>query len=232
LYYKKTESRLEFASEVRLLIDASSLKINREVLANYLRFGAIDEEMLYHLGINSVPPAHILTIRHNGTQVLERFWALDIPAKRPTPSMDVVGSVRSHLERSIGEHLLSDVPICCFLSGGIDSSVVTAIAAKISSRRITTVSVGFADRRFDETAVASIVARRYNTEHHHIQLSDDEVLSAVEQAVSKMDLPSVDAINTYIVCQQTAQLGVKVALSGLGGDEFFGAIVVSANCLY
>jgi asparagine synthase (glutamine-hydrolysing) len=134
----------------------------------------------------------------------------------------VVGRVRGLIDNAVEEHLLSDVPVASFLSGGIDSSVVTALAAQKLANKLQTYSVGFDLAEFDETAIAEEIAQRYKTDHHRIQLSEEEVIVSVTEAVDKLDLPSVDAINTYIVSRAVARHGVKVALSGLGGDELFG----------
>ena len=120
------------------------------------------------------------------------------------------------------EHLLSDVPVASFLSGGIDSSIVTALAAQRLGRNLKTFSVGFDVAEFDESAIALEVAQRFGTTHQRLHLTEEEVLQSVTEAVAHLDLPSVDAINTYIVSRAVAQRGVKVALSGLGGDELFG----------
>ena len=120
-------------------------------------------------------------------------------------------------------HLLSDVPIACFLSGGIDSSILTALAARaMGSRKLSTFSVGFAEKEFDESRFARQLARIYGTEHHHISLTDADKLRFAKRAVDAMDLPSIDAINTYIVSDYVARSGFKVVLSGLGADELFG----------
>jgi asparagine synthase (glutamine-hydrolysing) len=117
---------------------------------------------------------------------------------------------------------LSDVPVASFLSGGIDSSIVTALAAQKLEHKLQTYSVGFDLAEFDESAIAQEIAQRYGTDHHQIRLSENDVIESVTEAVGKLDLPSVDAINTYIVARAVAAHGVKVALSGLGGDELFG----------
>jgi asparagine synthase (glutamine-hydrolysing) len=133
-----------------------------------------------------------------------------------------VARLRGLLDAAVEEHLLSDVPVASFLSGGIDSSIVTAIAARKLANKLQTYSVGFDLVEFDESAIANEVAQRHGTDHHRIQLSEEQVIESVTEAVAKMDLPSVDAINTYIVSRAVAGHGVKVALSGLGGDELFG----------
>jgi asparagine synthase (glutamine-hydrolysing) len=122
----------------------------------------------------------------------------------------------------VEQHLLSDVPVASFLSGGIDSSIVTALAAQRLGRNLKTFSVGFDVAEFDESAIALEVAQRFGTTHQRLHLADEEGLQSVKEAVAHLDLPSVDAINTYIVSRAVAQRGVKVALSGLGGDELFG----------
>jgi asparagine synthase (glutamine-hydrolysing) len=126
------------------------------------------------------------------------------------------------IDKAVDEHLLSDVPVASFLSGGIDSSVITALAAQKLANKLRTYSVVFDMAEFDESTIAGEVAKRYGTDHHRIQLSEAQILESVTEAVEKLDLPSVDAINTYIVSRAVAGHGVKVALSGLGGDELFG----------
>ncbi len=135
---------------------------------------------------------------------------------------DAPRKVRSLLEAAVKEHLLSDVPVASFLSGGIDSSIVTALAAQRLGQNLKTFSVGFDAAEFDESSIALEVAQRFGTTHQRLQLADEEVIQLVTEAVACLDLPSVDALNTYIVSRAVAQRGVKVALSGLGGDELFG----------
>jgi asparagine synthase (glutamine-hydrolysing) len=167
-----------------------------------------------------LPPGHTMTVSADGTIRTERYWP---PASFPlAPAGGAVAEVRRQLERAVEEHLLADVPVASFLSGGIDSSVVTALAARHTTGRLQTFSVGFSHKQFDETEIAARVAGLYGTDHHRIELSDAEVIQLVQDAVAKMDLPSVDAINTYIVARKVAEAGIKVALSGLGGDELFG----------
>ena len=139
-----------------------------------------------------------------------------------SPNENAPQRIRSLLETAVEEHLLSDVPVASFLSGGIDSSIISALAAQKMERKLETFSVGFDLAEFDESAIALEVARRYGTKHEQIRLSEEEVIESVTEAVAHLDLPSVDAINTYIVSRAVARRGVKVALSGLGGDELFG----------
>jgi asparagine synthase (glutamine-hydrolysing) len=135
---------------------------------------------------------------------------------------DSVKVVRQHLERSVREHLLSDVPVASFLSGGTDSAVVTALAAQQSAQKLRTFTVGFEDSALDERRHAAEVAKRWGTEHHEVMLNDAEAAVLVPSGMDAMDQPSADALNTYIVSRAAARSGSKVVLSGLGADELFG----------
>lgn len=219
LYYVLAGDDVRFASEVRVLATAPQA-VTREAISGYLQWGASPERTLLYPQIRAFPAGHAMTISATGETKIWPYW----PTRQSFTSSrgDVVQMVRALIEKAVDEHLLADVPVASFLSGGIDSSVITAIAAQKLRTKLQTFSVGFAAAEFDETAIAQEVAERYATDHHRIALSDEEVIQSVTEAVERLDLPSVDAINTYIVSKAVASQGVKVALSGLGGDELFG----------
>ena len=219
LYLAVDESGIRMASEVKVLL-ADSPAITAESISAYLQWGSCPERELLFPDICVLPAGHAMTVGRDGERKTWRYW----PAQKAFMSAanQVVPKVRALIENAVEEHLLSDVPVASFLSGGIDSSIVTALAAQRLEKKLQTFSVGFDISQFDETTIAEEVARRYRTDHHRIQLSEDEVMQSVTEAVEKLDLPSVDAINTYIVSRAVAKHGVKVALSGLGGDELFG----------
>jgi asparagine synthase (glutamine-hydrolysing) len=219
LYYVLDDAGIRLASEVRLL-EQGAQGITPDAVAAYLEWGACPERNLLYSDVHVLPAGHAMVLSAEGLEKTCRYW----PAQKAfrSPRNDVVGNVRRLIETAVEEHLLADVPVASFLSGGIDSSIVTALAARKLQRKLQTFSVGFASAEFDESAIALEVAQRYGTDHHRIQLSDEEVIHSVTEAVGKLDLPSVDAINTYIVSRAVAGHGVKVALSGLGGDELFG----------
>lgn len=219
LYYTTDAGAFRAASEVKVLLNGSR-SLTAEAISGYLQWGACPEQSLLHSEMKVLPAGHAMTIGAAGEIETWRYWP-----GRPafvSPTENVVPKLRALIETAIDEHLLSDVPVASFLSGGIDSSIVTALAAQKLSSKLQTYSVGFDLAEFDESAIAQEIASRYGTDHHPIQLSETEVIESVTEAVSKLDLPSVDAINTYIVARAVAARGVKVALSGLGGDELFG----------
>ncbi|MEO5721260.1 MAG: asparagine synthase (glutamine-hydrolyzing) [Chthoniobacterales bacterium] len=219
LYYLEDADGVRFASEVRML-EGGARSIAPPEVFSYLQWGACPERALLSSEMSALPAGHSVKLSSEGMSEPRRYW----PARRSFASggKDAAKEVRRLLEQAVEEHLLADVPVASFLSGGIDSSIMTALAAQRLEKKLQTFSVGFDSAEFDESPIAREVAQRYGTEHHQILLTEDEVIHSVTEAVEKMDLPSVDAINTYIVSRAVAARGVKVALSGLGGDELFG----------
>lgn len=220
LYYTLGVGSFHAASEVKALLPGGSNQITGQAISGYLQWGACPERNLLFRNVRVLPAGQAMIIRFDGKLKPWRYW----PSRAAFVSSPdrAVPQLRKLIENAVTEHLLSDVPVASFLSGGIDSSIVTAIAAQRLGKRLKTFSVGFDLKAFDETSFAEEIAGRYRTDHHRIQLSEEEVLESVTEAVGRFDLPSVDAINTYIVSRAVASRGVKVALSGLGGDELFG----------
>jgi asparagine synthase (glutamine-hydrolysing) len=219
LYYTMNADGVRVASEVQVLVGGSP-GITAKAISGYLQWGACPERNLLYPDLRALPAGHAMTIARQGQSKTWRYW----PSRKAfvSPTDNVLRQLRDLIDKAVDEHLLSDVPLASFLSGGIDSSIVTAVAAQKLEKKLQTFSVGFDVAEFDETAIAQEIAERYRTEHHRIQLAEEEVIHSVKEAVEKLDLPSVDAINTYIVSRAVAVHGVKVALSGLGGDELFG----------
>jgi len=129
---------------------------------------------------------------------------------------------RSLLEDAVALRLIADVPVGVFLSGGIDSSAVVALARRCSTGGVRTISVVFPEEEYSEAPFSRLMAQRFQTEHTEVILSSDALRQKLPQAIRAMDQPSVDGINTYVVSQAARQSGLKVVLSGLGGDELFG----------
>lgn len=222
-YFWRGSLGVIFASEVRAILGSGCVRptCDQIGLAHFIRFGSVSEPYTMFEDIESLPAGCWMEIRAGEVVDTKRFWRPDTLGEdhdHLTP--EVV--IRRHLERAVREHLLSDVPVASLLSGGIDSSIITALAAQQSSRPIRTFTVGFAGHSLDESEFARAVAKRYATEHHEVRLSDEEVIASVPAAVAAMDLPSADGVNTYIVAKAVADSGTKVVLSGLGGDELFG----------
>ena len=218
-YYVQDADGIRLSSEVGML-ERGERPLSPEAISGYLQWGACPERDLLYSDLRVLPAGHAMTISVEGEMEAWRYW----PTRKSfdSPAHDAPAEVRRLLEVAVNEHLLADVPVASFLSGGVDSSIVTALAARQLEKKLQTYSVGFDSAEFDESPIALEVAQRYGTDHHRILLSEEEVIHSVTEAVEKLDLPSVDAINTYIVSRAVAARSVKVALSGLGGDELFG----------
>ncbi len=220
LYWMRDSQGASFCSEVRPLIAMSDAPLHPSRVVSYLSKGCCPETHLLFEGLESIPAGEWAWIPSEGGLQSGRYWQA-LPAPEGN-TRHPAQTVRELLEDSVRAHLLSDVPVACFLSGGLDSSVLTGLAAKMMSEPLRTFSVGFRESKYHEGNFAAQVAAHCGSLHEEIVLDPDETLLRVREAVARMDLPSVDAINTYIVAKAVADRGIKVALSGLGADELFG----------
>ena len=220
-----TDGALAFGSEVRTILPLTGKSLTRAGIASYLQRGACPHERLLFANVRELPAGCWANCRSDQPELRHvRYWPAEHNAgSSAATDADPAVEVRALLEDAVDSHLLADVPVACFLSGGIDSSIITAMAARrLGAGQLSTFSVGFSEAGFDESIFAKQMAELYGTNHHHISLSDDDKLQFVTRAVSAMDLPSTDAINTFIVSDYVARNGFKVVLSGLGADEVFG----------
>jgi len=228
LYYSTAGDYFLFASEVRTLLDTGFLRrrIDPAGLTNFLTFGSAYDPLTLIEGVHALPPGHSLTWS-SGTLCQSQYWDLiDGPASPdPSPSLHQVETVagpglRATLEEAVRMQLVSDVPLGVFLSGGIDSSALVSILSR-GGITPSTFSIVFKEAEFSEAEYSRIVARKFKTDHHEINVSQSDILAAIPDALRAMDLPTMDGVNTYFVSRETRAAGVKVALSGLGGDEVF-----------
>ncbi len=130
--------------------------------------------------------------------------------------------LRHVVEDSVARHLIADVPVGIFLSGGIDSSAVAALAQHASTTPVHTFTLGFDEQEFNEGEIARTIARAIGTDHHEIRLTEADFTSALDTAVDTLDQPTFDGLNSYLISKAVREAGLKVALVGTGGDELFG----------
>jgi len=226
LYYAHAGGQLVFASEVRALL-ASGLvpaRICAEAIPGYLLFGSVCEPLTLIKGVHSLPPGHTLTVPAEisaSPPEPQRYW--DAPQQLRQPAGEPTRTTRALLEKAVESHLVADVPVGVFLSSGLDSTAIAALASRARAG-INTFTVAFADAdaEFSEAEIARRTAARLKTDHRELTLSGGEVLSRIDEAIGGFDQPSMDGINTYFVSWAARQAGLKVALSGLGSDELFG----------
>jgi asparagine synthase (glutamine-hydrolysing) len=221
-YYVAAPDVFAFASEVKVLLRSGLVprELDRDGLAAYMRFGSVIEPLTLVRGVRSLSPGHWMEVVNGVITRQEQYWTLSACADES--SADDRETTYSLLQSSVKEHMVSDVPIACFLSGGLDSSAITACAAQNSSVPLHTFTVAFHGTKMDESAYARIVATRFGTEHTEVLLPESEIISEIPLAVASMDLPSMDGVNTFLVSRAVHSRGIKVVLSGLGGDEVFG----------
>jgi asparagine synthase (glutamine-hydrolysing) len=225
LYVYSGTDEFVFLSEVRPIAKRKNFEPTKDSIAAYLQWGSCPHELLLFPDITEFPVASNMRVTSSGGGNPARFWppkVLSAPSCESRERFSVVRRIRQLLEKSIREHVLSDVPVASFLSGGIDSSAITALAARELKHELHTFSVGFDQATHDESVYARQIAEQYGTDHNEIRLLAEQVVETTKEAVMSMDLPSVDAINTYIVAKEVARRGFKVALAGVGGDELFG----------
>jgi asparagine synthase (glutamine-hydrolysing) len=225
VYFRvERDNGVSFSSELRALGDGRGPQLCGSALATYLATGHMPAIGEIGSGIQILPPGSHLRIDAKGNREVRRWWSVGKKSDGFVPGNPdgARRAVRALVESSVGEHLLSDVPVACFLSGGIDSSIVALAAAKGHGRAPSTFCIGFPNVGLDERKLARLVAERAGSQHVEIEAGPDECLAWVIEAVEALDSPSADAINTYIVSKAVRLAGFKVALSGLGGDEIFG----------
>ena len=226
LHYAIDGDRLVFASELKALLRDPALRkgIDPAALDDYLAYEFVPSPGCIVRGIKKLEPGHTLTWSvGDSTHKLRRYWSpqLNVDAADGRNIDEECEKLRSVLRESVRKELISDVPLGVFLSGGIDSSAVAAMMTQLGGE-VKSFSVGFADRSFDESAHARLVARHLGTEHHELTLEPGMLLDLVPRLPDLLDEPLGDAsiIPTYLLSEFTRQ-HVKVALGGDGGDELF-----------
>jgi asparagine synthase (glutamine-hydrolysing) len=228
LYYWRSDRHFVFASELRTVLQTgfAPRDLNPSALLNYLAFGSVYEPDTLIDGVAALPPGHVLSWER-GNVSTRRYWDL-AGDNAPAGSLDANGissayqtQIAALLDESVRMQLVSDVPVGVFLSGGIDSSSLVAILSR-AGVRASTFSIVFREAEYSEAEHSRAVANLFKTDHHELPVSRDDALAVIPDALRAMDQPTIDGVNTYLVSHRTRAAGVKVALSGLGGDELFG----------
>jgi asparagine synthase (glutamine-hydrolysing) len=223
LHYASIGGRLYFGSEIKSLLEAPDLprEVDLDALDHYLSFQYTPRDASIFSAVRKLPPGHVLTWR-GGTVSLDRYYEWPAVEDYRGSEADAVADLRAVLTRAVRSHLVSDVPLGAFLSGGIDSSLVVGLMAEASHGPVKTFSIGFDEPAFDELEHARVVARHFGTDHHEFVVEPDGV-AILDRLIAHFDEPFADpsAIPTWYVSEM-ARRHVTVVLSGDGGDELFG----------
>jgi asparagine synthase (glutamine-hydrolysing) len=226
LYLHDSGGTVLFASEVRALLASGRIarRIDSAALRSYLATGSVAEPRTIIDSIVAVPAGTCLSIdcRRGSNIVGEPVRFADaLPVDTGHEGEFGPEQLRSVLRDSVEHHLVSDVPVALFLSGGIDSSTVVAVASEVSPSRLDSFTITFGEKDYSEAEPARVVAKKFGTSHHEIPLSAKDLLDSLPGAFAAMDQPSLDGLNTFAVSRAVRENGIKVVLSGLGGDELF-----------
>jgi asparagine synthase (glutamine-hydrolysing) len=225
LYLADDGRRVAFASEVqalrRVLGDGG---LDPEGLAGFLLWGSIAAPRTLDRGIRALPPACWLRIREGAVEGPIAYWRLEDELGRagPASAEQAAEALRAALLDSVRHHMVADVPVGAFLSGGVDSSALVGLMSEVLPAPVRTVTLSLDVAELDESRLALAAAELYRTDHHDVPIRIEEVRERIGDAVRALDQPSIDGINTFFVSEAAAKTGLKVAVSGVGGDELFG----------
>jgi len=226
LYYRQDGPRLLFASELNALLAAGHVaaEIDPLSVSDYLAWLAVPAPRTIYRGIFSLRPGEYATFRAGRLEIAAAWDFSRIPAadKICATRDEFVHELRARLDDTIRAHVIADVPVGAFLSGGLDSAVVAGLMTRAGGASLRTFSIGFSETEFSEAASAEETARHLGSVHHTRILTGTEVAGDIEKLLGALDQPTGDGINTYYAGQTARAGGVTVALSGLGGDELFG----------
>ena len=224
LYYFLDESKLLFASEIRAILATGEpkKKINPAALKDYFNYQSVPYPHSMIEEIYQLEAGTWMKVK-NGKIEKKQYW--DLTARHVGFDFSDEKKLHHHIKelllQSVRRRLVSDVPVGAFLSGGIDSGIVVGLMAEAGDNKPNTFNVSFDEKEFDESYYAEIIARKFRTHHTKILLKPASFLDELQNALNSMDTPSGDGINTYVVSKAIHQKGMKVALSGIGGDELF-----------
>jgi asparagine synthase (glutamine-hydrolysing) len=225
LYYRVTPESFLFGSEIKVLLAYGvQPEFHAAALAEYLAFGYLSGEETFYEGVRKLMPGHWMEVNSTGDVQIEQYWDLDVSSTGPVrDEAYYVETYRQMLEQSVESHLMSDVPLGVFLSGGVDSSAVAALMTKIRKSPIETFSVGYAEQTYSELPYARTVAQHLNSIHHEVLVSENEFFDSLPELIWHEDEPVVwpSSVSLYFVAK-LARERVVVVLTGEGSDETLG----------
>jgi len=221
-YYSMAGGRLAFASTVRALVLAGSAGIDPDPIAvqQYFRSGSVAEPRTLLSDVKALEAGSIGTWS-DGRFETRRYWSISFEPQDMSWN-DAVARTRAALADSVRHHFVSDVPVGVFLSGGVDSNALVALASTLDLGELNTFSIAFPGESGDEGPVARRSAAHFGTRHHEWAIDGQTGRELFERFVARADQPSIDGLNTYAVAKLARDRGLKVVLSGVGGDELFG----------
>ena len=233
LYIANDGSSFRFASQVKALLQSKRVVSEPEAAGHvgFFLWGSVPEPYTLYRGIRALPAGTTLWVDDRGVGEPSQFFSITEELLHAEQSVqgnahsDPSDILREALQDSVRHHFIADVPVGIFLSSGLDSTSLTALATELHTSPLHTITLGFKEYQGsnkDETPLAETVARHYGCQHHTQWVTQEEFQGDYDRLLSAMDQPTIDGVNTYFISKAAAQAGFKVAISGLGGDELFG----------
>jgi len=223
-FYCLIDGKFIFSSELRAILSSGVINknINFNAAGGYFNYGCVQAPHTMIEGVLQLEGAHYLVFE-GGRMAITRYWE---PSSTDSlrafkKEEEYAYEIKLILDEAVRIRMVSDVPVGAFLSGGIDSSAIAALMQKNSSNPIKTFSVIFEERNYDEREFSNSVAGMLGTDHRQVLLKREDVINTIPSVFDAMDEPSIDGFNTFIISRAVKNAGIKVALSGLGGDELF-----------
>ncbi|MFY7965052.1 MAG: asparagine synthase (glutamine-hydrolyzing) [Chitinophagaceae bacterium] len=223
IYYYNDDNYFLFSSEIRAIIKSGLIekKIDLKALHGYFSTQSFAAPHTIIQNIYQLKAGYCITITNTDVQQYQ-YWDINKPKEKFefTTKADTQVHVKKLLEKSVERRLVADVPVAAFLSGGIDSSAIVGLMSFYVNKP-ETFNIAFEEKEFDESSYAELVAKKFNTNHHKLILKPQDFLDELPNALQAMDIPSGDGVNSYVVSKAIVSKGIKVAMSGVGGDELF-----------
>ena len=228
LYYFSDTEKLVFASTVKAITGSGLIPVvkNPKAYIGFLLFGSVPLPMTTIKDVFAIPAGNYLVREADGRQKLVQYYdSLEFFHNKNNISFGKAAeNVKQLLDKSINYHLISDAPLGVFLSGGLDSSVVAALAAQSRKNPITTLSIIFDEPEFSEQKYQRLVAQKIKSNHREIKITKQDFFNSFDEIFEAMDQPTIDGVNTFFIAKAAKEAGLKAVLSGLGSDEIFAAI--------
>lgn len=233
LYYSHEGGTFRFASQVKSLLAGGGIETTPDPAGRvgFFLLGSVPEPHTLFKEIRALPAGSTLWIDSKGNQNLEVYFSIREEYSKlnnngsKIKTRDALDQLREGLLDSVRHHLVADVPVGVFLSSGLDSTTLAALASELQSSGLQTVTLSFkeyAGTENDESILAETVAKSYNTSHKTFRFTSDDFNTSLSHIFDCMDQPTIDGVNSYFVSKAAAQTGLKTALSGIGADEIFG----------
>lgn len=226
-YYLHNKNEFIFSSELKAIkFYKDNLTISIKAVDAFLRTGSVPSPLTIYNETVSLEPGSWIKVDHAGRVEKSKWWTFQDLIKngegRKVYNAEAKEEIAESLRDTVKAHCIADVEVGAFLSGGIDSTAIVSLMKQTGYHKIKTISITFPGNKLDESYFAKIAADKFKTDHHEYPLTEVEVLNDFDRIIDAMDQPTIDGINTYFVSKAAKDFGLKVVMSGLGGDELFG----------